>query len=67
MLTYAGLLFNESVYLASKLAALCQRGGGLRGAGQGPLCRKVWFLISTDMPGPDETLVQSLNSALIQP
>lgn len=48
-----GLVFNEAVYLASRLAVLCQRGPEVGGGGgsQGLLCRKAWFLISTKPPG----------------
>ncbi len=50
-----GLLFNEAVYLSTKLAELCQPGGSL--------CRKAFFAMSCNMPGPDESLVAHMDSS----
>jgi hypothetical protein len=46
-----GLLFNEAVYVSTKLAQLCQPAG--------QLCRKAFFVLSCNMPGPDESLMDS--------
>ena len=50
-----GLLFNEAVYLSTRLAELCQPGGAL--------CRKAFFAMSCNMPGPDESLVAHMDSS----
>ena len=50
-----GLLFNEAVYLSTKLAVLCQPAGHL--------CRKAFFVLSCNMPGPDESLVAHMDSS----
>jgi len=50
-----GLLFNEAVYLSTRLAELCQPGGAL--------CRKAFFAMSCNMPGPDESLVTHMDSS----
>jgi hypothetical protein len=67
-----GLVFNEAVYLASRLALLCQRGPEIGGSGgtQGILCRKAFFLLSTKPPGIiacPTVLLRSLTPVLPHP